>query len=212
MSCLVRGGSGGGRCSAATQLMIEATIPVGTPDELVLLLGASDQHLRRIRDSVPARISRPQRQDPRLGRRAGRLPGHRDHRAAQDHRRPRRVVTPEQVGHIIQQVVGTPTNGKTARGSMSVGRKVRPRTPGQAEYVQAIRAERSRVLQRPRRYRQDLSRRRHGRRIAQATADRQDRARAAGRRERARASASCRATCRRRSIPTCGRCSSACAR
>ena len=37
--------------------MIEATIPVGTSDELVLLLGASDQHLRRIRDSVPAKIS-----------------------------------------------------------------------------------------------------------------------------------------------------------
>ncbi len=37
--------------------MIEATIPVGNADELVLLLGASDQHLRRIRDSVPAKIS-----------------------------------------------------------------------------------------------------------------------------------------------------------
>src|SRR6185503_3568510 len=38
-------------------LMIEATIPVGSADELVMLLGASDQHLRRIRDSVPAKIS-----------------------------------------------------------------------------------------------------------------------------------------------------------
>jgi len=37
--------------------MIEATIPVGSADELVMLLGASDQHLRRIRDSVPAKIS-----------------------------------------------------------------------------------------------------------------------------------------------------------
>ena len=37
--------------------MIEATIPVGNADELVLLLGASDQHLRRIRDTVPAKIS-----------------------------------------------------------------------------------------------------------------------------------------------------------
>ena len=37
-------------------LMIEATIPVGNADELVMLLGASDQHLRRIRDSVPAKI------------------------------------------------------------------------------------------------------------------------------------------------------------
>ena len=37
--------------------MIEATIPVGNADELVMLLGASDQHLRRIRESVPAKIS-----------------------------------------------------------------------------------------------------------------------------------------------------------
>ena len=37
--------------------MIEATIPVGDAEDLVLLLGASDQNLRRIRDSVPAKIS-----------------------------------------------------------------------------------------------------------------------------------------------------------
>ena len=38
-------------------LMIEATIPVGNADDLVMLLGTSDQYLRRIRDSVPAKIS-----------------------------------------------------------------------------------------------------------------------------------------------------------
>jgi phosphate starvation-inducible PhoH-like protein len=120
--------------------MIEATIPVGTPDELVLLLGASDQHLRRIRDSVPARISA----------RNGKIHVSGDEQAVfhateiieqlkttvgRDG-----LVTPEQVGHIIQQVVGAPTNGKTAPVDVhSPGRKVRPRTDGQARYVQAIR-------------------------------------------------------------------------
>ena len=120
--------------------MIEATIPVGTPDELVLLLGASDQHLRRIRDSVPAKISA----------RSGKIHVTGDEQAVfqateileqlkttvgRDG-----LVTPEQVGHIIQQVLGTPTNGKTAPVDVrSAGHKIRPRTEGQARYVKAIR-------------------------------------------------------------------------
>jgi len=120
--------------------MIEATIPVGTPDELVLLLGASDQHLRRIRDSVPAKISA----------RSGKIHVTGDEQAVfqateileqlkttvgRDG-----LITPEQVGHIIQQVLGTPTNGKTAPVDVrSAGHKIRPRTEGQARYVKAIR-------------------------------------------------------------------------
>jgi len=50
------------------------------------------------------------------------------------------LITPEQVGHIIQQVLGTPTNGKTAPVDVrSAGHKIRPRTEGQARYVKAIR-------------------------------------------------------------------------
>ncbi|MEM6654829.1 MAG: PhoH family protein, partial [Planctomycetota bacterium] len=37
--------------------MIEASIPVGAPEQLIQLFGASDQHLRRIRDAVPANIA-----------------------------------------------------------------------------------------------------------------------------------------------------------
>jgi phosphate starvation-inducible PhoH-like protein len=120
--------------------MIEATIPVGTPDELVLLLGASDQHLRRIRDSVPARISARNGKihvsgDETAVFQATEIIEQLKNTVGRDGN-----VSPEQVGHIIQQVVGASTNGKTAPVDVkSAGKKIRPRTPGQAEYVQAIR-------------------------------------------------------------------------
>jgi phosphate starvation-inducible protein PhoH len=37
--------------------MIEASISVGTAEDLVLLLGTKDQHLRQIRGMIPAKIS-----------------------------------------------------------------------------------------------------------------------------------------------------------
>jgi len=121
-------------------LMIEATIPVGTPDELVLLLGASDQHLRRIRDSVPAKISARNGKihvsgDEQAVFQATEIIEQLKHTVGREG-----AVTPEQVGHIIRQVVATPTNGKTAPVDVkSAGRTIRPRTEGQARYVQAIR-------------------------------------------------------------------------
>ena len=37
--------------------MIEATISVGDAESLVLLLGTKDQHLKLIRETIPAKIS-----------------------------------------------------------------------------------------------------------------------------------------------------------
>ncbi|MEM9660183.1 MAG: hypothetical protein AAF961_17600, partial [Planctomycetota bacterium] len=37
--------------------MIEASISVGDPEELILLLGTKDQHLRQIRNAIPAKIA-----------------------------------------------------------------------------------------------------------------------------------------------------------
>jgi phosphate starvation-inducible protein PhoH and related proteins len=120
--------------------MIEATIPVGDAEDLVLLLGVSDQHLRRIRDSVPAKISA----------RNGKIHVSGDERAVlQATEIIEQIKTavgregslaPEQVNHIIQQVVQSPTNGRTAPVDVrQAGRMIRPRTEGQARYVQAIR-------------------------------------------------------------------------
>ncbi len=120
--------------------MIEATIPVGDAEELVMLLGASDQHLRRIRDSVPAKISA----------RDGKIHVSGDEQAVLQATEILEefkvaivrdgVLTPAQVSHIIGQVTGGETNGRTAPVDVrQAGRVIRPRTAGQARYVQAIR-------------------------------------------------------------------------
>jgi len=121
-------------------LMIEATIPVGSADELVTLLGASDQHLRRIRDSVPAKISTRDGKihvsgDEQAVLQATEIIEQIKTAAAREG-----LVSPDQVTHIIKQVTGDPTNGRTAPVDVrQAGRVIRPRTPGQAEYVEAIR-------------------------------------------------------------------------
>jgi phosphate starvation-inducible PhoH-like protein len=120
--------------------MIEATIPVGDADELVLLLGASDQHLRRIRDSVPAKISTRQGKihvsgDEQAVLQATEIIEQLKTTITRDG-----SVTPEQLSHIIQEVTGPPTNGRAAPLDVrQVGRVIRPRTAGQAAFVQAIR-------------------------------------------------------------------------
>jgi phosphate starvation-inducible PhoH-like protein len=121
--------------------MIEATIPVGTPDELVLLLGTSDQHLRRIRDSVPAKISARNNKIHVSGEETAVFQATEILEQLKTAVGREGSVTPEQVSHIIQQVVGPTTNGRKAPVDVrQAGRKVRARTPGQAEYIEAIRA------------------------------------------------------------------------
>ena len=120
--------------------MIEATIPVGTADDLVLLLGASDQHLRRIRDSVPAKISARNGKIHISGDEAAVFHATEIIEQLKTTVGREGAISPEQVAHIIQQVIGSPTNGRTAPVDVrQAGRKIRPRTEGQATYVQAIR-------------------------------------------------------------------------
>lgn len=120
--------------------MIEASIPVGSADDLVLLLGTKDQHLRQIRGAIPAKIST---RDGNII-----LQGDEDAvakaRAVFDELRAMIVrlgpVDSEQVAQVIHRVTG---NGKPASGAaieIRNGKKVRARTAGQGEYVDAIRA------------------------------------------------------------------------
>ncbi len=95
--------------------MIEATIPVGSADELVTLLGASDQHLRRIRDSVPAKISTRDGKihvsgDEQAVLQATEIIEQIKNAAARDGQ-----VSPDQVSHFIKQVTGGPANGRQRR-------------------------------------------------------------------------------------------------
>jgi phosphate starvation-inducible PhoH-like protein len=120
--------------------MIEATIPVGSADELVLLLGASDQHLRRIRDSVPAKISAREGKIHITGDEPAVLQATEIFEQIKSAVGRDGSLTPDQVSTIIRQVTGGPTNGRTAPVDVrQAGRVIRPKTPGQAEYVEAIR-------------------------------------------------------------------------
>jgi phosphate starvation-inducible protein PhoH len=118
--------------------MIEASISVGNAEDLVLLLGTKDQHLRQIRGSIPAKFST----------RDGKVVVQGDEdaviqatavleelRATIGRQGP---LYSEQVSQIIHRVTG---NGapRTAAIDIRNGRKIRPRTPGQCDYVQAIR-------------------------------------------------------------------------
>jgi phosphate starvation-inducible protein PhoH and related proteins len=121
--------------------MIEATIPVGSADELVMLLGTSDQHLRRIRDSVPAKISARDGKIHVSGDEQAVLQATEIIEQIKNTLTRDGGLSTEQVTHIIKQVTGGPANGRPAApvDVRQAGRIIRPRTAGQAEYVEAIR-------------------------------------------------------------------------
>jgi phosphate starvation-inducible PhoH-like protein len=119
--------------------MIEASIAVGNAEDLVLLLGTKDQHLRQIRNSIPAKIST----------RDGKVVVQGDEDAVIQ----ATAVLEElkatigrhgpldsaQVEQIIHRVTGNGALPSAHPIDIRAGRKIRPRTSGQAEYVQAIR-------------------------------------------------------------------------
>jgi phosphate starvation-inducible protein PhoH and related proteins len=120
--------------------MIEATIPLGDAEELVLLLGTSDQHLRRIRDAIPAKISTRNGKIHVSGEEQAVLQATEILEQIKTSTHRDGALTSEQVAQIIRHVTGGPTNGRhTAVEVKQAGRVIRPRTPGQAEFVKAIR-------------------------------------------------------------------------
>jgi phosphate starvation-inducible PhoH-like protein len=121
--------------------MLEATIPVGSPDELVMLLGTSDQHLRRIRDSVPAKISARDGKIHVSGDEQAVLQATEIIEKFKNTVNREGQLSADQASLIIKQVTGGPTtNGRTAPVDVKqAGKTIRPRTPGQADYVEAIR-------------------------------------------------------------------------
>lgn len=121
--------------------MIEASIPVSSPEQLILLFGTSDQHLRQIRESVPAKIAT----------RGGKIHLSGDeqsvlHATAIFEQLKKTVSTdgalgPELVARVISDVIGG-GDSKATQVQVDVqhiGVNIRPRTPGQATYIEAIR-------------------------------------------------------------------------
>ncbi|TWT88363.1 PhoH-like protein [Pseudobythopirellula maris] len=120
--------------------MIEATIPVGGPEQIILMFGAADQHLRRIRESLPAKIAT----------RDGRIFLSGDEQAvlqatAVFERLKQAIASegalkPEQVTAILEEVVGGKAPPAPKMAVKRPGVTIRPRTDGQAAYVEAIRS------------------------------------------------------------------------
>jgi phosphate starvation-inducible PhoH-like protein len=119
--------------------MIEASIAVGNAEDLVLLLGAKDQHLRQIRGAIPAKISTRDGKVVVQGEEDAVIQATavlEELKATIGRHGP---IDSEQVSQIIHRVTGNGAPQAAAPIDIRSGRKIRPRTPGQSEYVQAIR-------------------------------------------------------------------------
>ncbi|TWT96601.1 PhoH-like protein [Botrimarina colliarenosi] len=120
--------------------MIEATIPVGGPEETVLLFGVGDEHLKKVRQRIPAKIA------TRNGR--VHLSGDEQavmHATAIFERLKAAVsrqgaLTTEQVDQILAEVTGErPATRGVEVVIQQPGVTIRPRTEGQINYLRAIR-------------------------------------------------------------------------
>lgn len=120
--------------------MIEATIPVGGPEQAVLLFGVGDEHLKRVRQFAPAKIAT----------RGGRIHLSGDEKAVMQATtiferlkkalRHEGSLTSERVDQILAEVTGErPTMPGVQVVIQQPGVTIRPRTEGQGAYLEAIR-------------------------------------------------------------------------
>lgn len=119
--------------------MIEASISVGDPENLVLLLGTKDQHLKQIRETIPATISA----------RDGRIFVHGEEdtvikaTAVLEELRTLLARNLPLDSDQVQQVIRRVINGEKPYHADPIGvrggRMIHARTRGQADYLQAIR-------------------------------------------------------------------------
>jgi phosphate starvation-inducible PhoH-like protein len=120
--------------------MSEATIPVFDSSSLLTLFGTRDQHLRKIRESLPVSISsRNDRiyiegEDQAVAQATEVL------EQLQTLARQHGSLSPEEVTQVIAQVTGQELVDEHPPMELQhAGRPIRPRTSGQIRYVTAIR-------------------------------------------------------------------------
>jgi len=118
--------------------MAESSISVSSPESLLIVFGARDQHLRKIRDALGVRISARdghihiEGEEQAVAQATEILEAIRSHAQAQGE------VTAEDVGRLLAGTV----RGECAPVPPMVvhaGRQIRPRSAGQARYLAAIR-------------------------------------------------------------------------
>jgi len=120
-------------------LMSEATISVVSSRALLAIFGACDQHLRKIRDTLDVSISA---RDDRIH-----IAGDEEDVACatevleqlQSHVHQHGVLAPDDVARVLAGVTGGESSVPCSPIRVFGGRQVRPRTPGQARYVAAMR-------------------------------------------------------------------------
>jgi len=119
--------------------MIEATISVGDAENLVLLLGTQDQHLKLIRETIPAKISAREGKVLVQGEEDAVVQA----TAVLEELRSRigrnGPIDSDQVSQVIRRVTSGEDSPRTNPINVLGGRAIHPRTAGQAEYVESIR-------------------------------------------------------------------------
>lgn len=119
--------------------MTESTIALVEPGLVLPLFGPRDQHLRKIRESLEVDIVH---RDGQI-RVSGDEPAVAQATEALEKLKAlvvrRGSVAPDDVLEVLALVTGVEAPGQQAIDIIHVGRQVRPRTPGQARYSEAIR-------------------------------------------------------------------------
>ncbi|MEX2111699.1 MAG: PhoH family protein [Pirellulales bacterium] len=119
--------------------MSEATIPLVDTKSLLALFGTRDQHLRKIRDSLGVSVSS---RDDRIhieGQDEAVAHATEVFERLKDLASRYGAVTPAEVAEVLSQVTGKSDELEHAPIELQMaGRPVRPRTAGQARYVDAI--------------------------------------------------------------------------
>jgi phosphate starvation-inducible PhoH-like protein len=120
--------------------MIETAISVLSSEALLTLFGARDQHLRRIRDTLGVRVSasdghiRVEGEETAVARATEAL--EQLQQVAQRHE----TVSSDDVERVLASVCGGEQQAEFPPVEVfKAGRQIRPRTVGQARYMQAIR-------------------------------------------------------------------------
>ena len=121
--------------------MTEATISSVEPKFVLPLFGAKDQHLRRLRDKFQVEITHRNGQIRVAGDGDSVAKATEAIEQLTDIVRRRGTLSPDLFDATIARVAGEeiPARAQAAIDIHEIGREIRPRTPGQVEYVKAIR-------------------------------------------------------------------------
>ncbi|MCX7426894.1 MAG: PhoH family protein [Planctomycetia bacterium] len=119
--------------------MSETSISVVGSRAIFALFGARDQHLRKIRDRLKVGISARDERIHIEGEPEPVAQATKVLEQLQAHLRTLGEVTPEDVDRILAEITTGQPSSLAVPIAVGGGRDVRPRTPGQARYVEAVR-------------------------------------------------------------------------